>query len=208
LYPSLVYIYRLVYIYLLFAAFTILNHPVLRVQNVFLYRNEHGSDSERLSLAEYLESPVHIDNWVVRSLTNDKSGELTEDHFLIAKGILSRKFLIGIAEYFEETLRRLETYYGLKNQDDGGECVRRNSKQLEGTFRSSTFARGSEEWNLIAKKEEFDVMLYYYALELFNKQATTMFKRPYVGKDGKEIDFAEIKRLEMLKNKMMEMIGF
>jgi hypothetical protein len=50
-------------------------------------------------------------------------------------------------------------------------------------------------------------MLYYYALELFTKQASTMFNKPYVGKDGKVIDFAELKRKETLKNKLWGMYG-
>jgi hypothetical protein len=171
-----------------------------------LYISRYGSESERFSLPEYLESSDHNDNWVVRSLTNDKSGELTEDHFVVAKGILARKFLVGIAEYFEETLRRLETYYQLDKQGDES-CVRRYSRILEGTSSTSVLVRGGEEWNQIAEMENFDIMLYYYALELFTKQASTMFSKPYVGKDGKVIDFAELKRKETLKNKLLGMFG-
>ena len=175
-----------------------------RVENLYLSR--YGSESERFSLPDYLESSDHIDNWVVRSLTNDKSGELTEDHFVVAKGILACKFLIGIAEYFEETVRRLETYYQLDKPDDE-RCIRRYSRILEGVNSTSTLVRGGEEWNRIAEMEKFDIMLYYYALELFTKQASTMFNKPYVGKDGKVIDFAELKRKETLKNKLWGMHG-
>jgi hypothetical protein len=55
--------------------------------------------------------------------------------------------------------------------------------------------------------EKFDIMLYYYALELFTKQASTMFNKPYVGKDGKVIDFAELNRKETLQNKLWGMYG-
>ena len=175
-----------------------------RVENLYLSR--YGSESERFSLPDYLESSDHIDSWVVRSLTNDKSGELTEDHFVVAKGILARKFLIGIAEYFEETVRRLETYYQLDKPDDE-RCIRRYSRILEGANSTSTLVRGGEEWNRIAEMEKFDIMLYYYALELFTKQASTMFNKPYVGKDGKVIDFAELEGKETLKNKLWGMYG-
>ncbi len=173
-----------------------------RVENLYLSR--YGSEIERFSLADYLESSDHIDNWVVRSLTNDKSGELTEDHLMVAKGILARKFLIGISEYFEETLGRLEAYYQLDKPGDE-RCVKKYLKKFEGTSSASTLVRGGEEWNLIVEMENFDIMLYYYALELFTKQASTMFNKPYVGKDGKVIDFAELKRKEILKNKLLGM---
>ena len=35
--------------------------------------------------------------------------------------------------------------------------------KLEGTISTSTIIRGSEEWNLIADRECYDMMLYYYA---------------------------------------------
>jgi hypothetical protein len=186
-------------------AFTILNHPVHRVENLYLSRKDND-ESAGLSIMEYLLSTRHIDNWVVRSLTNDKLGKLTEKHLAIAKGILARKFLIGIAEYVEDTIKRLEMYYQLDNLSE--ECVQRYIKKLEGTNSTSTIVRGSEEWNLIAGRESYDMMLYYYALELFAKQASTIFKRPYVDRNGKLIDFAarRKKEKEMFRKNLLEQL--
>ena len=64
------------------------------------------------------------------------------------------------------------------------------SHKLEGTISTSTIVRGGEEWNLIAERESYDMMLYYYALELFAKQASTIFQQPYVDSNGKIIHFA------------------
>ena len=184
-------------------AFTILNHPVHRVENLYLSRKD-DDESAGLSIMEYLQSTRHIDNWVVRTLTNDKLGTLTEEHLAIAKGILARKFLIGITEHVEDTIKRLEMYYQLDNPSE--ECVQRYIKKLEGTISTSTIIRGSEEWNLIADRECYDMMLYYYALELFAKQASTIFKRPYVDNTGKIIDFAarRKKEKELLRNNLLE----
>jgi hypothetical protein len=186
-------------------AFTILNHPVHRVENLYLSRKDND-ESAGLSFMEYLLSTSHIDNWVVRSLTNDKLGKLTEEHLAIAKGILARKFLIGITEYVEDTIKRLEMYYQLDNPSD--ECVQQYIKKLEGTISTSTIVRGSEEWNLIAERESYDMMLYYYALELFAKQASTIFKRPYVDSNGKIIDFAarRKKEKEMFRKNLLEQL--
>jgi hypothetical protein len=75
-------------------------------------------------------------------------------------------------------------------------CAKRYIKKLEGTISTSTIVRGGEEWNLIAERESYDMMLYYYALELFAKQASTIFQRPYVDSNGKIIDFAARRKKE------------
>lgn len=161
-----------------------------------------------LDLLDYIQHPDYIDNWVVRSLSNVKRGELTEEHLLVAKGILGQKFFVGIHEYFDETVKRLELYYGLSEGNDEG-CVARYLetfvRQEEQTARQ--IERGSTDWNLVSSVNNFDVMLYYYALELFAKQGSTMFQRPYVDKAGKQIDFAKIKQQKMLEEKMANFFG-
>lgn len=86
-------------------AFTILEHPVVRGEKE--YRSRDPS-LRGLVLLGFLESPHYVDNFMIRSLTNDKKGRITEDHLNVAKGILARKFMVGIAEYMEETIKRLE----------------------------------------------------------------------------------------------------
>lgn len=185
-------------------AFTILEHPVIRAEKLYRSRD---SRLEWLGLSGFLESSHYIDNWVVRSLTNDKTGELTEDHLLVAKGILSSKFFLGIAEYLEETIKRFAMYYGLDEPSEGCLDEYLNKRHdLEDEIPHG-IERGDSEWNTAIHKEKFDIMLYYYALELFAKQGSTLFHRPYVDHDGKPIDFAELKRKEMLKNKILALIG-
>ena len=52
------------------------------------------------------------------------------------------------------------------------------------------------------------MMLYYYALELFAKQASTIFQRPYVDSNGKIIDFAarRKKEKEMFRKNLLEQL--
>ena len=173
-------------------AFTILQHPVLRAES--LYHSRH-STLEWLGLPGYLESAHYIDNWVVRSLTNEKKGTLTEEHLTIAKAIIARKFFIGIAEHLEETIKRLELYYEWGEVSDGGECVNKYLKvHLEELESPRAIERGDDYWNLVATKDKYDLMLYYYALELFVKQGSTMFNRPHVDKDGKPINFPALRK--------------
>jgi len=153
---------------------------------------------ELLGLSDYLESPKYIDNWIVRSLTNDKRGVLTEEQFLVAKGILAQKFLVGIAEHFEESVKRLELYYEWHESNNSGCVAGYFERHYKEERMPHIIERGSHEWNLITAKDNFDLMLYYYALELFSKQGSTLFHRPYVDKDGKPIDFSKLKQKKHL----------
>ena len=156
-------------------AFTILEHPVARAEKQY---HERDPSLEGISMLSYVNSPEYIDNWVVRSLTNDKAGPITEEHLTLAKGMLTRKFFVGIAEYMEETIRRLEVYYGWNKPEDC-ECVNNNLDNQPD--RSVDIERGSHEWylqnnqpdrsnewELITTKDKYDLMLYQYGLKLFN----------------------------------------
>ena len=178
-------------------AFTILQHPVMQAEKLFNSR-DWGN------FPEYIQSTQYIDNWVVRSLTNNKQGELTEDHLMVAKGILARKFFIGIADYLEETIKRLEMYYELKQPSDG--CANKYLMVEESPHTESEafhIERGSDEWTLVTQRDQYDLMLYYYALEVFAKQGSTMFNRPYPDKTGKIVDFEEIAREKKRKEKAL-----
>lgn len=185
-------------------AFTIMQHPVLTAEH--RYRSQ-PKDSFK-SFSSFLDSPHYIDNWVVRSLSNAKTGVLSDGHLMAAKGILARKFFVGIAEHLEETLKRLEMYYGWKECKEG--CVSHHlDNELVGE-QASIIERGGYEWQLVIEKDNYDIMLYYYALELFAKQGSTKFNRPYIDKTtGKPVDFAERKRKreEAEQIKFWELLG-
>ena len=176
-------------------SFTILQHPVIRAESLYLARDL--TTLQHATFREFIESHHYIDNWVVRSLTNDKKGgQLTEEHLFVAKGILARKFMVGISQYLEETIKRLEMYYGW-HQSEG--CVPRYLMLHEQHAKMETdktfhIERGDDYWTFVTMYDKFDLMLYYYALELFVKQGSTMFQRPYVDKTGKLIDFEERKK--------------
>lgn len=178
-------------------AFTILQHPVVRAESLYLSRD---ASLEELTFSEYIESKEYFDNWVVRSLTNNKRGELTEDHLLVAKGILARKFLIGIAEYFEESIKRLEMYFEWNQPQEG--CAQKFINNNQDTI--AHIERGGNDWQLVTEKDKYDLMLYYYALEVFAKQGSTMFNRPYVDKSGNVVNFQEVRKKEMLKKERLK----
>jgi len=177
--------------------FTILRHPVHQAEQLF------HAQKKIVSFEEFLTSDNYHDNWLVRSLTNDKSGEVTEDHLSIAKGILARKFIVGISEYLEESLKRLKTYFGWQEKDDGClEYFLDEYHTVEKENEQSAFKRGGDYWKLVTQTNHYDMELYFYALELFTKQGSTMFKRPYVDKDGVPIDFIQVKKERLERERL------
>ncbi len=174
-----------------------LRHPVHQAEQLF------HAQKKVVSFEDFVMSDDYHDNWLVRSLTNDKVGVVTEDHLNIAKGILARKFIVGISEYFEESLKRLKTYFGWKDRGDG--CLEYFLDEyytIEKENDQSTFKRGGDYWKLVTQTNHFDMELYFYALELFTKQGSTMFKRPYVDKDGVPIDFVQVKKERLERERL------
>ena len=178
-------------------AFTFLPHPVYQAES--LYRSlklRYPENFNEVEIGDWVQSDAFNDNWVVRSLVNQHKGELTEDHLVVAKIILARKFVIGVSQYPKESMKRLAMYYGWNEVNRNGfECMNHflNLENNENVLFEGKIERGSERWKLLATRNKYDMDLYYYALQVFAKQGSTLFGRPYVDKDGNPIDFAKLK---------------
>ena len=99
-------------------------------------------------------------------------------------------------------------FYGLNKPPGNEECVNNylSSERVQEMEVRTIIERGSHEWKLITSKDKYDMMLYYYGLELFTKQGSTLFKRPYVDKTGEPIDFLKRKK-EQDKKDFLAMLG-
>ena len=178
-------------------AFTFMPHPVYQTESLYRsLKTKYPENFDGIDLADWVQSDAFNDNWVVRSLINQHSGELTEDHLIIAKTILAKKFVVGISQFPKESFKRLVMYYGWsEGKGDGFECMNHflNLEKDEDAMFEGKIDRGSERWRLLSQVNKYDMDLYYYALQLFAKQGSTLFGRPYVDKDGIPIDFKKLK---------------
>lgn len=178
-------------------AFTFLPHPVYQTESLFRsLKLRHPENFNGVDIGDWVQSDAFNDNWVVRSLVNQHKGELTEEDLVAAKIILASKFVIGISQYPQETLKRLVMYYGW-NEMNGNrlECMNHflNQEDDEDVMFEGKIDRGSKRWKLLSAVNKYDMDLYYYALQVFAKQGSTLFGRPYVDKKGVPIDFAKLK---------------
>ena len=160
-------------------AFTIMRHPVDTAAALFFARKKIRPDLRTITLAQYTNQEYYPDNWMVRQLSATLPGEeLTEFHLDRAKNVLSAKFFVGISEQLGETLRQLRLYYKWTPLEGKELCAHQminggNSNFVE--TKRPTPARGSDDWRTVAKREKWDMELYYLGLEMFSRQGM-MFK--------------------------------
>merc|ERR1719215_2210038 len=66
-----------------------------------------------MTLSDYIHSEYAESNWLTRFLTNRRrDGVLGYEQVAVAKELLRRKFLVGLYDSFEESVMRMEKYFG------------------------------------------------------------------------------------------------
>jgi len=157
-------------------AFTIMRHPIELAESLFHYRKSasweisYRKKWKHWAFADYAKSDYYMANWMVRQLSGTMPNEdVDETHLEKAKQVLRRKILVGISSQWEETIRQFKYYFGWEDKTPfcslnyiGAKSNANDHPRLE---------RGSENWNIVAEKEKWDMALYYYALELFSAQS-------------------------------------
>lgn len=182
-------------------AFVMMRHPVKRVLDQFLYRQQQAKaaivaepqDGETMSpeqyiasmsLKDFVRSEQLMNNFEVRMLNGitDFTTPITEAHVEMAKEILRRKFLIGIYEWFDVGMVRFEKYFGWWKQFNVLNNLTINNCHY--SIIEADTAAENEKSSTQPKVEEIqkiyteimsrswaDVELYHYAKTLFADQA-------------------------------------
>ncbi len=154
--------------------FTLLRHPVDRA--VSLYHHYQSEDSnpntlqyKGLSIDEFAEQTTES-NWMVRFLTNKRAGALSWHDLEAAKEMFGRKCLVGLVEKAEESIRRFERYFGWGDSNYNA-CVGERLANSDKRNQHDSF-EGTNAWEVLRKKNEYDVLLYEYAKNLYTQQST------------------------------------
>jgi len=161
--------------------FTIVRHPIFRAVSVFSHLQTadweptYNPEIANWSLEQYAQSDLVQNNWMVRQLTHTYDRDVTQEHANIAMDIFRRKFLVGIHEQMEETLDRVEKFFGLKYRvmpDNQEQCrdklfsESRSKSRKEGPFISES------AFSLLEAQTSFDMQVYNYVLSLFKEQGS------------------------------------
>ena len=153
--------------------FTMLRHPVDRA--ISLYHRYQSDDSnpntaqyKGLSIDEYAEKSTES-NWLVRFLTNKRAGALSWHDLESAKEVFGRKCLVGLVEKAEESIRRYERFFNWS--DNTSNCVGDRLANSDKRNQHNSY-EGTSAWEVLRKKNEYDVLLYEYAKNLYTQQST------------------------------------
>jgi len=157
--------------------FALFRHPIHRVVSWFYFVQDTNwrrkkSDLSDITIEEYFKSGSGENNWMTRFLSHQMTKKLTSDDLNVAKEVLRRKCIVGLLDEMGESMSRFEKVFGWRlNTEEDEEC---EEKKLQwgwaGKHRHASIDEGSIVWNLIVRKNEFDMKLYEYAKILFVEQ--------------------------------------
>jgi len=132
---------------------------------------ERNAEVAQMTLEEYANSVYIENNWLTRFLLNE-NGKLSPDHLEIAKEILRRKCLIGLAEEPLESIERFTKYFHWYDEETHNSLCQENIiEEVKRSYQDHTPPEeGGEVWNLLMTHNQYDIDLYQYARELFDEQ--------------------------------------
>lgn len=149
-------------------AFTFLRNPLERVVSTYYDRTQGENADIDVSLEDYAQGNGIENNWVTRFLTNKMEGELTKEHLDQAKEIISTKFLIGMMDDSDESVKRLMKYFELSYDTDETrnmeqeDCIRELVKDGTNvnTIGYTLPKKGSQAYSLLTWQTQYDIKLY------------------------------------------------
>ena len=157
--------------------FALLRHPIERA--ISKYHADVASDRDLagISLTRYVREGGAgrvENNYLTRHLSGRYGGKLSLQHLDLARELLRRKFVVGIADDLPGSARLFGTYFGWWDGTGdasivAGECVGNIFDALSDRA-PPTVEEGSEGWKLLMAQNWFDLKLYEYAKHLFKSQ--------------------------------------
>ncbi|KAL9183639.1 hypothetical protein ACHAXT_004495 [Thalassiosira profunda] len=157
-------------------SFAILRHPLERA--ISKYHSALVSDPNvaGMTLTQYIRSAAYLpDNYLTRFLSGRYRRKLGLEHLDIAREILRRKFVVGLASDLPASMNMFSHVFnwnvtaasqGLQNVDA---CFSNIYSALSDKSPPSV-EEGSEGWKMLVAQNWFDLKLYEYAEHLFQVQ--------------------------------------
>jgi hypothetical protein len=160
--------------------FTMMRNPVERAVSHFYWTKMHDKTFAKYSLRDFYLRPEFTGNWVTRTLVNKMTGTLYLEDLDLAKHILKEKCLIGLLTQKAVSMKRFEKYFGWEKLAGVPGTLECEERSMFWGWKNKndhpTVEEGSEEYQIISARNEFDMELYAYAMELFVDQGRTLDK--------------------------------
>ena len=177
--------------------FTVFRHPIDRAISLFYYLQvadwepTYDPELKNWSIKQYAESPKIENNWLTRQLSNQLAGDLKDEHLDLAMEVVRRKFLVGLMTDIETTMGRCERFFHWTYHVNPTNQEKCRSALLGGGSNSNKANKkdkpepGSEDYELLAWQNQYDLKLYEYIESLFKEQEQFVAEIP---EDFRNID--------------------
>ena len=169
--------------------FGVFRHPIERAISEFYYiqtaswEETYHPELQNWTIEEYARSTMAEENWMTRQLANNPIDSLSDDDLALAKELLRRKFFVGLTDKMEESMDRFERFFRWSyrvNPHNQEKCREELLSKGGGANRNvnatkkAHLAKGTEGWELLAAKNNYDLQLYDYVVELFGQQESLL----------------------------------
>ncbi|KAL3783294.1 hypothetical protein HJC23_007963 [Cyclotella cryptica] len=173
--------------------FALFRHPIHRLVSKFYYmqsakwERSYDPKLKDLSLLEWATHYNTDNNFFLTKLSGKKPSELRGQDLREAMKTLRRRFVVGLTDEMEESVRRFNRVMGVDEKSENKEkCMRlyfgKDVQKKMNAHSHPTISEGSPEWNALYAKNELDVRLYNYVVELFRAQSEILndFTKQYL----------------------------
>lgn len=163
--------------------FTVFRHPIDRAISMFYYLQvadwepTYDPELKNWSIKEYAQSAKIENNWLTRQLSNRLAGELSDKDLRLAMEVVRRKVLVGLMTDIETTMGRCEQFFrwtyhvNPTNQEKCRDTLLHGGSNSNKANKKDKPEPGSEDWELLAWQNQYDLQLYEYIEVLFQEQA-------------------------------------
>lgn len=179
----------------------IFRNPVDRAVSKFYYlqtatwEKTYRPEWADMSLVEWAENHNFDENFLVKKMVGKKLTDSAEmGDLIIAKEIIRRRFIVGLLDEMEESIHRFNIMMGVDesaektmgcmqevfgNDDKTSSEVKEEDDTAEINTNSNKHPKvveGSPEYELLAKRNDLDMILYNYIRLLFKEQKAVINK--------------------------------
>jgi hypothetical protein len=157
-------------------------HPIDRLVSRFYYLREAKWEKQyrpqwkRIDILEYAKVRNTDNDHMVKKMAGiAANATATEAHLRVAMRTIEKRFIVGLMDQMEESVRRFNIVMGISETDENKKCMDHFFHDSLGAKRHKSNShpqvkKGSATWNALAKRNKLDLRLYDYILQLFDEQ--------------------------------------
>ncbi|KAL9185489.1 hypothetical protein ACHAXT_003266 [Thalassiosira profunda] len=159
-------------------AIVVLRDPIERAVAKYNWLSGIDEKVKEMTLEQFASGGYIEDNILTRALVGKRPDDvLSHKDLILAKEMLKRKFVVGLFDRMDESIARLESFFGWKIGDGARVCQQRQVGLVMTKEYNKVIppAAGSAERRVLMERVGLDAELYEYARFLYDYQGRVLF---------------------------------